>query len=517
MKSEVALILALGLLLSLSGMVLDGYTGPAEAAAANGQDVLERVLSEFYPLANIPRKSHHEEKISAYLVSWAEKFSLKSVKDKSNNVVIEVPATRGMENKPLVILQAHSDMVCVAADGVRFDPLADPIKVIRDDKARTLKADGTSLGADDGIGVAMALFVANPGNKVDHGPLRLVITTNEEDGMTGAANLDATHLEGKYLVNLDNEVVGQFINSCAGGYKYIFTDKVKRAAPKKDLALAISLSGLLGGHSGIEINKGHANAVSILANLLNAVHAAGIDFELASFEGGTAANAIPAKAAAVMVIDSRDRASFEKVFDSYKGKFERSYGGIEKNGKLAFSKTALPKNAAEPEAGYRFISLLASIPTGVGTMSQVVKDLVESSSNTGIVALGGDSASITIFARSSEDYHLERYTQNYNALATLSGYQLETIFMGPPWPAVKENKLAETLAAEYQALTGKTAEVLAIHAGLECAYWAQKNPGLSLISIGPELHDVHSPNETLFLDSIAPTVDLLVAAMKKLD
>ena len=150
-------------------------------------------------------------------------------------------------------------------------------------------------------------------------------------------------------------------------------------------------------------------------------------------------------------------------------------------------------------------------------MSQVVKDLVESSSNTGIVALGGDSASITIFARSSEDYHLERYTQNYNALATLSGYQLETIFMGTPWPAVKENKLAETLAAEYQALTGKTAEVLAIHAGLECAYWAQKNPGLSLISIGPELHDVHSPNETLFLDSIAPTVDLLVAAMKKLD
>lgn len=517
MKNEVALILALGLLLSLSGMIHTGFAGPAEAAGTSGQDVLERVLAEFYPLANIPRKSHHEEKVSAYLVSWAGKYGLKSVKDKSNNVVIEVPATRGMENKPLVILQAHSDMVCVAADGVRFDPLADPIKVLRDDKARTLKADGTSLGADDGIGVAMALFVANPGNKVNHGPLRLIITTNEEDGMTGAADLDARHLEGKYLVNLDNEVVGQFINSCAGGYKYIFTDKLERVAPKKDLALEISLSGLLGGHSGIEINKGHANPVSILANLLNAVHAAGIDFELASFEGGTAANAIPAKSAALLVIDSRDMASFEKVFNGYKGKFERSYGGIEKNGKLAFSKTALPKDVAERKAGYRFISLLTSIQTGVGTMSQVVKDLVESSSNTGIVALGGDSASITIFARSSEDYHLERYTQNYNALATLADYKLETLFMGPPWPAVKENKLAETLAAEYRALTGKPAEVLAIHAGLECAYWAQKNPGLSLISIGPELHDVHSPNETLFLDSIAPTMDLLVAAMKKLD
>ena len=267
----------------------------------------------------------------------------------------------------------------------------------------------------------------------------------------------------------------------------------------------------------MEINKGHANAVSILANLLNAVHAAGIDLELASFEGGTAANAIPAKSAAVMVLDSRDMANFEKVFSNYKDKFERSYGGIEKNAKLVFAKTALPGKVMEPKAAYRFVSLLASIQTGVGTMSQVVKDLVESSSSIGIAALGGDSASITLYARSSEDYHLERYTQNYNALATLAGYNLETLFMGPAWPAVKENRLAETLAAEYQSLTGKSAEVLAIHAGLECGYWAQKNPGLSLISIGPELHDVHSPNETLFLDSVAPTVELLVAAMKKLD
>ena len=238
MKSETALILALGLLLCLVGWTLSGFAGPAEAArvsGANGQEVLERVLAEFYPLANIPRKSHHEEKVSAYLVAWAGKFNFKTVQDKSNNVVIEVPATRGMENKPLVILQAHMDMVCVTADSTRFDPLADPIKVIRDDKAHTLKADGTSLGADDGIGVAMALFVANPGNKVDHGPLRLLITTNEEDGMTGAANLDARHLDGKYLVNLDNEVVGQFINSCAGGYST--SSPTRRSGSRRKRAL----------------------------------------------------------------------------------------------------------------------------------------------------------------------------------------------------------------------------------------------------------------------------------------
>ena len=301
-------------LLLLAGM-FPGIRNAEAASEDNGQEIINKVVDNFKLLAQVPRPSHHEKKISEFLAGWAKQQGFRVQRDKQNNIMFNVPATPGYEKLPLTILQGHMDMVCVAAEGVAFDPLKDSIKVIRDDKAGTLTAQGTSLGADDGAGVAMIMLAAQGGLK--HGPLRVIITTDEEDGMEGAFGLSPDWLDGaRYLINLDNEVSDEVLVSTAAGDSVKATGTVTLQKPAGDTAVMLELKGLQGGHSGIEANKGRCNGLIAMARLLKEVRDQGLEFGLVSFGGGTASNAIPSKANAVIMIKAADKESLKKIADA---------------------------------------------------------------------------------------------------------------------------------------------------------------------------------------------------------
>lgn len=294
----------------------------------SNQEIIDIVVDYFMPLAEVPRPSHHEEKIGAFLMNWAEERGFSPEQDAVGNVMFDVPATEGMDGAPLTILQAHMDMVAVAENGKQYDPLNDPITVIRNDDEGTLTADGTSLGADDGAGLAIAMAAAE--GKMAHGPLRIIVTVDEEDGMDGAFGMDASWLEGATnLINIDNEISNQVLVSTAAGDSVRMTRKLEFTDPPEGTALTIELSGLKGGHSGVEIDKGRLNGIVGLATFLNRLNEVGIPHALASFDGGTAANAIPPKAKAVIVVDSADKAKVEQEAATWLAELQQEYEGIE--------------------------------------------------------------------------------------------------------------------------------------------------------------------------------------------
>lgn len=277
------------------------------------EKALDIVLSEFLELAKVPRPSHHEERVSEYLFQWAKRHGLAVEKDALNEIIIDKPASPGCENVPRVIFQAHMDMVCVCEEGVSYDPLNDPIKVIND--GITLTAEGTSLGADDGIGVAMCLYLLQD-DTLRHGPIRAIFTTNEEDGMDSMA-IDPKYLDGDYLINLDWETLGSLCNSCAGGDYFNFSHKAEWEKPVAGCkTLTITFSNLLGGHSGVGINKGHANALVTIATLLSMLQQGGVSFRVASFGGGQAKNAIPAFGSASVAIAANDEAKAKTIIEA---------------------------------------------------------------------------------------------------------------------------------------------------------------------------------------------------------
>ena len=287
---------------------------------------LDIVLSEFLELAKVPRPSHHEEHVSEYLFQWAKSHGMAVEKDNMNEIIIDKPASPGCENVPRVIFQAHMDMVCVCEEGVTYDPMNDPIKVIND--GVTLTADDTSLGADDGIGVAMCLYLLQD-DTLRHGPIRAIFTTNEEDGMDSIA-IDPKYLDGGYLVNLDWETLGSLCNSCAGGDFFNYSHKAEWEKPIVGCkTLTISLSGLLGGHSGVGINKGHANALVSIATLLAMLRQGGVSYRVASFSGGQAKNAIPAFGTATIVLSATEEDRAKAIIETFRAEFVEAFGNIE--------------------------------------------------------------------------------------------------------------------------------------------------------------------------------------------
>ena len=290
-----------------------------EPSSSVKQGLFIQRANQFLERAKVPRPAHHEERVSEYLFQWAKRHGLAVEKDALNEIIIDKPASPGCENVPRVIFQAHMDMVCVCEEGVSYDPLNDPIKVIND--GITLTAEGTSLGADDGIGVAMCLYLLQD-DTLRHGPIRAIFTTNEEDGMDSMA-IDPRYLDGDYLINLDWETLGSLCNSCAGGDYFNFSHKAEWEKPVAGCkTLTITFSNLLGGHSGVGINKGHANALVTIATLLSMLQQGGVSFRVASFGGGQAKNAIPAFGSASVAIAANDeekaRSQVECLKNTYK-------------------------------------------------------------------------------------------------------------------------------------------------------------------------------------------------------
>ena len=474
--------------------------------------IIDGVLEEFSQLARIPRQSGHEKAVSDYLVKAFSDIGCEVHQDEVNNVIADLPATAGKESAPTIILQGHMDMVCVADHGVNYDPLKDPIKLVRDEKF--LSADGTSLGADDGIGVAEALYIMK--NLKSHGPLRAIITVDEEQGMTGAVHLDAKYLkDAQYLINCDSENYDELTVGSAGSVNIDFNRKLTYSAPQGNKAYKIHLKGLLGGHSGMEINKGRANAIRIMAILLNALDEAGISYELASFIGGKARNSIPAEAE-VVISTMAEAQVIQEVIDAERDSCLDKYGAVDNN--IEFDLTAAQPRRVMSEADRdSIIRLLISLHSGVYAMSQVVPGLVETSANIGMVKLkDGEVLSIACLPRSSNDAKIGEFILQADILAQMTGFTAVIDKQTPGWKENQNSKLAKVMLEVFEAQNGIPMKVETIHAGLECGYHVMKNPELDVVSIGVNTFDIHSPKERVELATIPPQIKLIVETMDRL-
>ncbi|MBE6331978.1 MAG: aminoacyl-histidine dipeptidase [Bacteroidales bacterium] len=467
------------------------------------------VWSIFDGMTKVPRPSKKEEKIRRWLVDWAAAHNVECRVDRTGNVLMRVPAIPGYEDRPTVVLQAHMDMVCEQNSGVNHDFENDPIETYID--GDWVKARGTTLGADDGIGVALALAVmTDPDGK--HGPLEALITYDEETGLTGANNLEAGFMTGKILVNIDSETEGQIFIGCAGGkdtcalFRYALIPAPDRYYAK------IRVSGLVGGHSGSDIHLGHANANKVLARFLLGQP----DLILASFCGGNLRNAIAREAEAVIGIPARRKDPLVADLNQYIATVEDEVGDIEPNFRMNIETVERPEHVIEPGVADKLLAALQACPHGVQCMSRSMADLVETSTNLASVKMPEPGViRVETSQRSSVESEKEDIAHTVRTVFELAGAE---VTQGQGYPGWKPNLNSPVLAVFRQAYSdmyGKQPEVLAIHAGLETGLFLTKYPGMDMISVGPTMHGVHSPEERLSISSVGRFYDYLKEALSR--
>ena len=461
----------------------------------------QAVLSWMYKLASVPRGSHHEESVSHLLKNEIEALGFSVVQDDALNIIADIPATEGKENAPSVILQAHMDMVVAVREGEIFDPLSDT-PVLYEDDGMLSSRGVTSIGADDGIGIALAMaFITSD---APHGPIRLLFTVDEEDGMTGATHIDEKWLDADYLVNLDWEEFGSVCNSCAGCRGYgISSQPVYEEAPKNSTTLCISASGFRGGHSGITIGEGRENAILVLSRILLKLKEEKMDFRMVSMEGGSARNAIPSYAS--VYISTTEPA--DKVM-AWINQFKNEVHN-EKEAQIVVSCVNSADLVASRDATEAFLQFMYSVPNGVYSMSEVIGGLVECSSNLGLVHCDADGWLIDIFARSSSYEKEAELEDEIKKTADAFGWSLALNQSAPGWPVNPDSKLLPKLLASYKELFKEDMKVEPVHAGLECGWFVIKNKSLDCVSFGPTLHEVHTPNEALDIDTAVKSFMLL--------
>jgi dipeptidase D len=469
----------------------------------------ELIWKHFHEILQIPHCSKNEKAIGDYILSVAEKNGCKAKRDETGNVVIEKPATSGHENAPVVVLQGHLDMVCEKNADVKHDFTKDPIEPIIEGEWITAK--GTTLGADNGIGVATALAILED-DSVVHGPLELLFTTDEETGLNGANGLQPDFLKGRILLNLDSEEEGAFSIGCAGGADSEMALPIERHPVQGEKVYKISLSGLRGGHSGIDIHTGRGNAVQLLARMLFDLDE---PFHLIDLEGGNKHNAIPREAFAHIMIDAGKAdlivKKLQKRFEAIK--FE--YKAVEKG--MAFSMEAAESHDIDPmddRSKQTFLGLLSGLPHGVMAMSQEIEGLVETSNNVAIIRCAEKEATIYTSTRSSILSALEATRKKIEAIATLAGSKINHLDGYPAWTPNLDSSILKTMKEVHKKLTNKDAHVMAIHAGLECGIIGEKYSGMDMISFGPEINNPHSPDEKVHIDSVMRFWELLVETLK---
>lgn len=479
----------------------------------NTEKTLNEILQEFYRIAKVPRPSHHEEKISAYLVQWANTRGLSVFQDSLGDVIIDKPACRGCEQAPKVILQAHMDMVCIAAEGVKYDPLSDPIDVVV--QGDSLRARGTSLGADDGIGVALCLQLLQS-STIHHGPLRVIFTVNEEDGMD-SIDMPSELLDGDFLINLDWESLGSLCNSAAGcDFIQFVRDGTLEPAPAGQISLKLTMKGLLGGHSGVSIDLGRANALVCMAALLLRLQEQGITFRLSDFTGGQARNAIPAAAQAEITLPEAQYEQAAAVIDTYKRDFLDAFGAIETASEFVVETGSSVTHVLDEKSTNGLLALLVSLPNGVNTMSPFVKGLVESSQNLGVLSIQDGHIQLEAMERSCVNYRAEELLRAARTIAGFFEFDYVQGDHAPAWAVNPNSRLVPIACAAYRKLTGNEMIVEPVHGGLECGAFFEKNPRLDMIAIGPTLKDVHTPDESCDIESIRVTYELLVEILLQL-
>jgi dipeptidase D len=475
----------------------------------------KQILDQFEEISAIPRCSKHEEKIAAFLVNWAKKHGLECKTDKVNNVLIKVPASPGYERSGAVVIQGHMDMVCEKTADCDHDFAKDPIRFVYD--GDWLKADHTTLGADNGIAVAMALTLALDKSAV-HPPLELLFTVDEETGLTGANALRGDFIEGKILLNVDSEDEGVFTVGCAGGRDTLTRLAVQyEDAPSGFIMSRLKAGGMNGGHSGVNINEERANAIRVLVRAILQIRSE-FDLRLADIAGGTAHNAIPRDAWADIFIP---RDSFKMV--------EKKTADLEKIFKDEFKKTdptlKLTLETQPETSGKRPLTvadsgkicdLIFALPHGVAAMSTEMKGLVETSNNLANVKIASSKLEIITSQRSSVMSRLNALTWRVETIARLAGAEAVSSGGYPSWQPNLQSPLLARCKDVYRKLFGKEAHIEAIHAGLECGIIGDKKAGMDMISFGPTIKNPHSPDEKIQVSSIGKIWDFMLELLKSL-
>ena len=453
----------------------------------------------FDEINHVPRPSKHEEKIRQYLLDFAAKHDIEVATDKIGNVVMRVPATPGHENAPVVAMQAHMDMVC-ESNNKDFDFANSPITTIVD--GEWLRADGTTLGADNGIGMAAAMAVLTDKSLV-HGPLEALFTVDEETGLTGANNLGEGMLNASMLLNLDSEDDAEIFVGCAGGVDTTCLFTYNRSfAPTDFHYFKLDISGGLGGHSGGDIHLGRANANKLLARFL---YNLSLEHEIAlcEIDGGNLRNAIPRAAHAVFGIDTSRKEQVRVAFNKYVADIENEYAGLETTLKLDLSSIDRPEYAIDHATTSALVKALYCAPHGVISMSRDLEGLVETSTNLASVKMQGENGVlVTTSQRSSVESRKWDIARQVEALFTLAGAEVNHGDGYPGWAPNMNSRIMHLASEAYEELYGVKPAIKAIHAGLECGLFLQKYPHLDMVSFGPTLRDVHSPSERMHIPAV---------------
>ena len=468
------------------------------------------VWKNFHALTQIPRPSGHCEQVSEYLVNFGKNLGLEAFIDGAGNVVIRKPATPGMENRRGVVLQAHMDMVPQKVADVEHNFVKDPIQTWID--GEWVRAKGTTLGADDGLGVA-AIMAVLESKDIQHGPLEALITKDEETGMFGAFALSPDTLQGDILLNLDSETEGELYIGCAGGLDITSSMQYQEVAPTPGfIAKKLVLKGLRGGHSGMEINEGRANAIKQLARV---VHDLLVEFdcELASFGGGNMRNAIPREAQAVLLFNPDDMEGLDVYIQEYEAQLNAEFYPIEKDIYLKMEDVDTPATKIPEEIQDNIIAVIMACQDGTMRMIPTVPDTVETSSNLAIVNVGGGNVEIKILARSSNDAMKDYLADCLESCFNMAGLKTSTSGGYSGWQPNVDSPILAAMRKSYQEQFGKEPLVKVIHAGLECGIIGAIYPKMDMISFGPTLESPHTPGERAFIPSVPKFWEFLVATL----
>ena len=467
----------------------------------------------FAALSRIPRGSKNEAAAAQYVLDTARQLGLEARQDAAGNVFVGIAAAPGRERVPSVCLQSHLDMVCEKNSDKAHDFTKDPIELVREGDA--LRANGTTLGADNGVGVAAALAIAED-RSLEHGPLEMLFTTDEETGLTGAQRLEAGFLRSRILINLDSEEEGQIYVGCAGGVDTQGAWKVAREAPRPNVVpLELRVTGLRGGHSGVDIDKGRGNALKIANRVLRAL-AEDAGVRLVAIRGGNKRNAIPREAFATFCVARSRAGRARKLVSRWEGIVRDELGSVEPDLKVAVAEAAPADGLAVLKRKHQkqILQTISALPHGVTKMSAAIAGLVETSTNVAVIATEGDTVSLATSQRSSVASEIQEIAQTVRAVLEMGG---ATVTQGDAYPGWKPNVESPTLKkaiATYASLYGKEPEVKAIHAGLECGLIGEKYPGIDMISFGPTLQGVHSPDEKILVDTVPRFWRFLTALLK---
>jgi dipeptidase D len=454
----------------------------------------------FEALSAIPRASGKEAAARAYVLAQAARLGLEVFEDRVGNVVVGKPARPGREGAIMATLQGHLDMVCEKNEGTAHDFDADPIRLVRD--GDWLKADGTTLGADDGVGVAAALAIMES-QDVAHGPLELLFTIDEESGLTGASEFPKGLLQSRYFLNLDGEEEGTLCIGCAGGLNTVARRKLEMRPAGTADGWRIKVSGLQGGHSGLDINKGRGNAIAILGRTLQVVMER-LPVDVATVKGGSKRNAIPREAWATVLVESGREEDLRRLAAEAEAEIRSALGSFDPGVKITVESAPRPGRVFARPGADQVVGLLSSLPHGVLEMSPDIPGLVQTSTNLAIVSAEDGQVEIETSQRSSIESSKLAAARRVTTILEFAGFEAQPAGGYPGWKPEPSSDIVRQAQKVHREILGTTPELVAMHAGLECGVIGEKHPGMQMISFGPHIVDVHSPSERLKISSVEP-------------